>query len=246
MVKFDPVNHKYTNEKGTVYTSATTLVSKFKQPFNALEVATAYAKKHGETAPYWMAQWALAGKKATDKGTKFHKLKEDRLRTAEALIIEDRAFQVQPEDMVDVVKYDYTALPDGVYLELLLWDDEHSIAGIADRIIIDGVWFDIEDYKTSKKIDQTSYYNHKTKTHKMMQFPLQSLMDCNFNHYTIQMSIYAYMLEKLTGKTCRNLTLLHHPPDPENDDLALDMATPYDVPYRKAEVEAILEYLQLH
>lgn len=41
-----------------------------------------------------------------------------------------------------------------------------------------------------------SGFDTSTKRNAMMQYPLNNLMDCNYIHYTLQLSTYAWMLQK--------------------------------------------------
>lgn len=102
-------------------------------------------------------------------------------------------------------------LPDGFYPELIMWNDEYKIAGTSDRIFIEtlgiGRAVDVDDYKTNNVIDKKSFYE-KGKGHKMMQYPLNHIMDCKHNHYHLQVSVYAYMLEQM-GFEVRNVGYHH-------------------------------------
>jgi ATP-dependent exoDNAse (exonuclease V) beta subunit len=238
-VSFDEASHTYTNYKGSKYTSATTLIGKFKQPFDKKAVATAYAKKNGKTPQYWIDKWEEISKKACEKGTNFHKGKESHLLSLDGIVKEDRVIQVVDINKFTEPNIDYSTLPDGVYPELILWNHYWGVAGISDIIIIDGDYFDVDDYKTNKKIDKESYC-HPKYGHKMMKPPINHLMDCNYTHYALQLSLYAYMLEKLTGKKARNLSFHHHPPHIDNPDMVSVEGIKYTVPYLKSEVIAML------
>lgn len=107
----------------------------------------------------------------------------------------------------------YEDLPDGFYPELLLWNDDYKIAGTSDKIFIEsnrGIgtrMVDVDDYKTSAVIDKKSFYV-RGKGHRMMQYPLDNLMDCKHTHYHLQVSVYAYMLEEM-GFEVRNVGYHH-------------------------------------
>lgn len=96
----------------------------------------------------------------------------------------------------------YEDLPDGFYPELLIWNDKYKVGGTADRIFFEsnrGIGtrlVDVDDYKTNTVIDKKSFYQ-RGKGYKMMQAPLNHLMDCKHTHYHLQVSLYAYMLEEM-------------------------------------------------
>lgn len=54
----------------------------------------------------------------------------------------------------------------------------------------------IVTHNTNKELKMKSGYDPATKKYAMMKFPLNNLMDCNFMHYTLQLSTYAWMIEK--------------------------------------------------
>ena len=116
-------------------------------------------------------------------------------------------------------------LEDGFYPELLLWNDEYEIAGQSDKVFITTIkgvrYVDIDDYKTNNKIKTEGFMGKK------MLPPLSHLNDCNYIHYSLAISLYAWMLEEF-GFTVRNLGFSHY-------NLL------YNVDYLKPEVEKILE-----
>lgn len=92
-------------------------------------------------------------------------------------------------------------LEDGVYPEYLISrvskDGILRIAGQIDLLVKKGHHYTIGDYKTCKKIEQKGYFNSKTKGTSKMKYPLNNLDDSNYWHYNMQLSIYAWMIQKL-------------------------------------------------
>jgi len=218
MIKFDPKEHKYTNKKETEYTSVTTVIKRYKQPFDAVKISERYAIKHPEkTAEEWRAEWKKIGDEAGEHGTKVHAelentVKNDpRCRTATH---EDGEF-IRSLDMI-------TDLEDGLYPELLVWSDKYKIAGLVDLAEIKNGVVDLIDYKTYKKVDLKSFYNPRTKQWTCMLEPLHGLHDCNYNHAGLQMSLYALLLEEL-GYKIGKLSIIHIDRNGNK--------TPYSVPY---------------
>jgi ATP-dependent exoDNAse (exonuclease V) beta subunit len=127
----------------------------------------------------------------------------------------------------------------GVYPELLLSrvseDRVLRIAGQADLVIIDGTDVYILDYKTNKEIKKASYFDRKTKKSQMMKYPLNNLQDTNFWHYSLQLSTYAWMIEKqFPGVTIKELILVHYDHD--------GGCTTYECEYLKNDVERMLTF----
>lgn len=95
----------------------------------------------------------------------------------------------------------------------------------------------IVTHNTNKKLDLKGFYDSKTKKTTKMKFPLNSLDECNYNHYNLQLSTYAYMLtQKYPEFVIEDLVLVHFDHD--------DNMTVYHLPYLKTEVEKMLAFYE--
>lgn len=127
----------------------------------------------------------------------------------------------------------------GIYPELLLSrisdDGNLRLAGQADLVIIDGFDVYVLDYKTGKKIDMKAYFDRKTKRSQMLKYPLNNIQDTNFWHYSLQLSTYAWMIQKIDPRfNIKGLILLHYDHDGGN--------TNYECEYLKTDVERMLAF----
>ena len=130
-------------------------------------------------------------------------------------------------------------LENGVYPEYLISRESKDgilrIAGQIDLLVKNGNDIYIIDYKTNKKIDLKGGFNTQTKSTAKMQYPLNNLDDCNYSHYTMQLSTYAWMVQKLNPDfVIKDLILVHF--DHQNNQ------TIYHLDYLKAEVERMLKH----
>lgn len=123
-----------------------------------------------------------------------------------------------------------------VYPEFLIsyeFDDYLKVAGQIDLCIKDGNDIILADWKTNRAINQESYFDRTTKKRQMMKFPLDNIQDCNFYHYTLQLSLYAYLLQKINPKfKIKKLLLVHF--DHEGNE------TEYTCDYLKEDVARML------
>ena len=269
MIKFKEKDHSYTKDD-KVYTSVTTLVHKFTNPFDeeywslykAIEAELpsfkfqSLKRKYGfrniglhllddsvsksdilETQLEIKTKWKKENRESTILGTKYHLEKEresyelgKEFNMADLSyypVFEKERIEGENTQLLDDLYY----LEDGYYPELLLWNNEHMIAGQADKVFIstleDMRFIDIGDYKTNKEIKTENTYDN-------MISPLDHLMDCNLNHYYLQLSTYAYLLEQF-GYNVRNISFDHN-------KLGLGEEVRYEVPYLKKEVELMLKY----
>lgn len=127
----------------------------------------------------------------------------------------------------------------GVYPEILLSriseDKKLRVAGQADLVIVDKDEVYILDYKTSKSIDKKSFYDRRLKKSTMMKYPLNNLMDTNFWHYSLQLSLYAWMIQKADPRfVIKKLVLIHYDHKGNCDQ--------YECEYLKNDVERMLAY----
>lgn len=128
-------------------------------------------------------------------------------------------------------------LDEGVYPEYLIHVDDGDLhlAGQIDLLIKNGNDVYIIDYKTNSKIETKGFYNAKTKSSKKMKYPLQDMDECNFSHYTLQLSMYAWMIQfNNPDVNIKWLKLIHFDHDGK--------VTEYEVEYKKATVERLIRY----
>lgn len=119
----------------------------------------------------------------------------------------------------------YRESPDGIL----------KIAGQIDLLIKDGNDIYIGDYKTNKEIKLKSGFDFSTKQSAKMKYPLNNLDDSNYWHYTLQLSTYAWMLQKINPEyNIKGLILIHF--DHEGN------ITTYQLDYLKEDVERMLAY----
>ena len=174
-----------------------------------------------------LREWKTKNLNSQEKGTALHKQKE----------IESYKKGVEVlggTNIKGVVRQQYSqdiySLEDGFYPELLLYNNYLKIAGITDKTwltTINGIrYIDIDDYKTNGKITTNNKFQ------KMLS-PINHLDDCNYIHYNLQVSMYAFLLEEC-GFKVRNLRFTHVQ-DNEDDII-------YKVKYLRNELVQMLNF----
>lgn len=182
-------------------------------------------------------EWDTENRRSCERGTKIHAELENSFYK-KAKNIDISKFQIGGifECIKDKTELD---LENGVYPEYLISfdssDNKFHVAGQIDLLVKKGNKIIIGDFKTNKKIEQKSFFNTKTKTSVKMKYPLGNLDDVNYWHYTLQLSTYAWMIQKKN-------------PEFEIEDLVLvhfdhsDNMTVYHVPYLRDEVTKMLAF----
>ena len=193
-----------------------------REPFNEQLQAARYAERHGETAQYWIQQWRQNSFRATTLGTKTHAYGES-LGYLRAGLPERICPSIQTQYMPEygflapihpqeeaVLKFMHE-MPSRMHLvlnEARVYSGKNPcqernlterIAGTFDMLYYqDGTdgqpqGFVILDYKTNANL--ASEYNRKYG--KMLREPFNAMTEEDLSLYTIQLSLYALMLEDI-------------------------------------------------
>lgn len=181
--------------------------------------------------------WAEENKKSCERGTAIHAEFENAMYAAGANA-SLKKFGIGGKFICDKGR-NTLDLENGVYPEYLISrtsaDGKLRLAGQIDLLVKRGNEIIIVDYKTNKKLDQKSFFDSKTKSTVKMKYPLNTLDDCNFMHYTMQLSTYAWMIEQLNPDyRVVDLIILHRDHS--------DKETIYHLDYKKDEVIKMLKY----
>lgn len=177
-------------------------------------------------------EWKATSLVATDKGTKFHLIKEDEVYKGGGGEYDGIFHKVVNEshDLFNLAESVPVIIP-----ELRMFNRKYKIAGSADMIkIFPDKTFDVDDWKTNKEIKMTNDYQK-------MKGPLSHLDDCNHIHYCLQISLYAYMLECF-GYKPNNLRFTHVVLD-EDGETILEQVE-YHTTYMKKEIMDMLAYYE--
>lgn len=217
-------------EKGGIWKS-------HKIPNSFLEVYNISEDELNKVQQDILDEWAKINKESCERGTKIHAQLENSFYKAGSNVSLKKfgiggKFQCKKD-------YSDLDLEYGVYPEYLIYYDNPKldlhIAGQIDLIVKSGNDIIIIDHKSNKKIDLKGFYNSSTRSSDKMLYPLTNLDECNFNHYQLQLSTYAWMLQKLNPDFVIKRLILNHYDHEGNNTL-------YDCSYLKDEVEKMLKH----
>ena len=188
-IKLEESTHKYILEghEEIEFTSVTTCISEFFEKFDknavAYKLVTTIPKYKGRTAEDLISEWDATA----NYGTAVHKEIEDYIKLKKTPEI-DRAIAG-----VDWLNKYLQKSDHELFTEVIVYSEELKIAGTVDLLVFDKISnkYKILDWKTSKAIKTDSY---KMKTGNRPE--TADLLDCKFNHYALQLSLYRYLLEK--------------------------------------------------
>jgi len=266
ILTFIPQQHKYNSVEpdGINWLSVTSFISNFKQPFEADLIAEKSSKSkkskwYGMTPEAIKDAWKSEANRATTLGTWYHNCREKDICEVETMERHGVVIPVVKPIEKEGIKYSPNQkLSSGVYPEHMVYLKSSGLCGQSDLVEVVNGEVHITDYKTNKEIKAEGYTNWEGVTQKMLP-PLSHLDDCNLNHYTLQLSIYMFMILKHNPKLKFGSLTIHHiifeevdknkfgnpitALDSNGDPIVKDIVQ-YDLPYLKQEVISLIHWLE--
>lgn len=214
-LKFNEEKHEY-KVKGKKLTSVTTFIEKFFNEFDveaiSKKVAIKRLKEEGitkdtsgldfkdyldEAVKSVLAEW----QESRDVGTEVHQQIEDWYNSRKEPTHIKAKMGVNWSILSELNGYDE-------YPEAKIYSEELGLAGTIDLLQIDDgdqytkprVW--IVDWKTNKKLSNNNPWQ-------ATKGVVSHLHDCHIVKYSLQMSLYAYILERDYGMIVEGLSLVH-------------------------------------
>jgi hypothetical protein len=234
-IYLEPIEHKYHHKKtGEIYKSVTTVLTMLEPPFNAEEVALAIQNQNPDrkkeqyqnlSQEEILAEWKRINDEANEYGTEVHEILE-RYLLADKFYIPKNDYE---RNIITKFQEIDPMTTGTIYPETVLFSEKHKLAGTSDIIEDCGDYFNVWDFKTNKKLRYISEYNH------WLNKPVSHLSDCQYNIYSLQLSIYAYLYQMETKKKVGRLGLFYLNPE-------LDKFELIPVSYLGLEAKAILDY----
>lgn len=261
MIKFTEHQHLYEDiaPGGNQWLSVTTAVGKLKEKFDpkpAAEKAARNSKSKWYKLPLEeiLKAWEDENLRSRELGSWYHRLRENQLYTQE------NELTIVVPDIRDGVKYagEQKLQDNTIYPEHLVYLPSAGICGQADYVEVRKNILTIRDYKTSKEIKRNGFKNWEGVTSKLLP-PLQHLENCEFNHYAIQLSIYAYMISRWNPLVNIGKLIIEHVRFEEeglnkygypiykkdaNGEFIVREVEIIEVPYLRSEVITLFNYLK--
>lgn len=181
-------------------------------------------------------EWDRKNKEACEWGTEYHLQRENYFYTKDKFKIGNFIGDNETEFVCEKHNFDLNR-ENAILPEYLIHysskDGMVNLSGQIDLLIKRGndIW--IIDWKTNGKgIESKSFYDKKLRKTKKMKYPVNNLDDHTLNHYTLQLSLYAYMLQQINPNfNIKMLKLYHKAKDSEETEI--------EVPYLKDECKRI-------
>ena len=197
--------HYYLCNGKRVGISTTGLFGQYEQKFDSDTMSQKVANKRNISQQEVLEEWRIENLHSTIKGSMIHEFAQSLWEGKEYKFDYSK---VPKEINLDRLKNDinklvpqainfyndYKDMYELIGCEIYLGDEDYDECGATDQMMLNKYTNEIAliDYKTNKKIEYESY------NHKKMLIPLHKFEDCNYIHYSLQLSDYKFKFEKNT------------------------------------------------
>jgi len=219
-IKFHDKTHTYFVDGKVVPISVTKLIEHHKPSFNSDYFAGKKAKELGCSKEDILHIWKGSNFYSTQLGSYFHSYVENYFQNKikpfpfdypqiSKLLDEGQKTDLVKNCKDNVAKFDRFIAEHGHLLpirsELVVGDlDTGLICGMMDLLVYDEKieGYAIYDYKTNKRFSYSSRFNKK------FCKPLSDIECCEFNDYSIQLSLYKIFIERYTSLKIKEMNIL--------------------------------------
>jgi hypothetical protein len=207
-IQFFEKEHKYVIDGDENYISVTTLIKSFFPKFDADGVIHNWMKNpqkwltnkyYGKTKEEIKQEWKEKGEQSASLGTLLH------------LSIENYYNQI-PQTIESIIEKEYymfesfhTQISQSLIpyrTEWYVYDTDYNIAGSIDMVYKDNEnKYHIYDWKRTVELKKKNPFQQGF-------YPFQDMEDTNYNHYSLQLNLYKYILEKNYNISIQSMNLV--------------------------------------
>jgi hypothetical protein len=202
-IKYYDKPHEYYID-GVSMLSATRLIGRFKQDFDSEYWSERKAKERNITKEEILQEWKYKADYACEKGTLFHDYAENYLNNKIFPYPKDKVLKILGNNDVEKDFDKLVTLFNKFYQdsygklipiksELIVGDEELGICGMVDQLYWNNKSNELQiwDWKTNKEIKRNNRWQK-------FKAPISHLDVCEFNTYSLQLSLYRFIIEKNT------------------------------------------------
>lgn len=185
-ISFDEESHRYL-VNGNNFISVTELLKKYEPIFDDVKIAEQTAKRRKVNKDVLLNEWRKKSEDSRNKGTHLHRFIQNYLSGSvdiyEPYIKLKQTFAEFYNSWLKDKKV--------IYSEKIIYHPELKIAGTIDCLVYcpkDNIFYYI-DWKTNDKINFENKYQN-------LHPPLNKFSASNYNLYSLQISLYRYIIEE--------------------------------------------------
>ena len=203
LISLEEDTHTYFLQNSNInFKSVTEFIHTFFKEFDENKIANKLTSSHprytGMTAKELIEKW----NSNRDRGTKVHKEIEDYI-----LKKYNNTYDMKSKQAIDFINKKCIKDSNVLLPELIIYSEKLKLAGTIDLVIYNKLTNQISliDWKTNKKINKKAFRESDTG----LRWPTKCLPDCNFTHYTLQLSLYKYILQNNYNIKVNGIFLMH-------------------------------------
>ena len=191
-IEFHPGPHEY-RFNGESLPSVTRLIHRWFPEFDAEVVAKKKAEREGGSYEALVREWARKRDEAATFGSKIHAMAEKMILENSHAAADDLAHTEREQSFLSAVKEALKRIQlgyDFVETEKILFSPALKVAGTVDLLLRSRSTgeYVIADWKTNREIKYSAFRQEKGFG------PCEGIENCNFNHYSLQVSAYGELL----------------------------------------------------
>lgn len=182
-VSFDPEKHRYITDDGKELLPVTRFLSFFTNDFDPdNSILNRCSAREGIPPEVLKKRWEEKGRKSREIGHKFHENIEHYINTG----------KIRKNKFTNLVReFSKIKFQGKLYSELIVHDSNIGLSGTIDIAeLIDDKILQIKDFKVVEKPITDYSFGQKMKP------PLEYLWDSKLSRYSLQISIYLYLLSE--------------------------------------------------
>lgn len=211
--EFDPVAHRYTYE-GEPFISVTRFIQQFHKPFEQDYWSKKKAEQAGVPQDWILAEWKKLNDYANEVGTDTHQWIEDYFNQIWKPL-PNNADVIHRINKFNKIYAKQLFKLEPLKFEVRVFSPKWKIAGMIDSLFVYRGKIYILDWKTNKDFTDD---NHQKGTYEKLLAPFQDYYKNHLNEYSIQLSMYALILEEW-GFQVGGAYIVHIGPGDEDAEL---------------------------
>ncbi len=223
-ITFIQDGHKYIHdESGKELQSSTQFISEFFEKFDTERWSNHIALRDGLTVKQVLDMWEKKSIASREFGKLVHSYAESLIRKTKSPIPStktERTYFNAVNDFMRDEEHDF------IEAEKVIGSPIYCIGGQIDALSKTDKGIFLIDWKTNRSIDMTGFRDRRCSE------PISHLQDCNFSKYSLQLSLYRYIMEIEYGQKIAGQILVHLTPDGRYEK--------YEIDYLKDEIVSML------
>jgi len=203
LITLEEKTHTYKLKNSDIkFQSVTEFIHGFFKPFEEEKVAKKLTSSHPKYLNKTPEELIEAWNALRDRGTLVHKQIEDFILSRKNENADSKTIQAINFLEAKCIKESNILIP-----ELIIYSEKLKLAGTIDLLIYNKLTNSISiiDWKTNKKINKIAFRDSENG----LKWPTSKLPDCNFTHYTLQLSLYKYILKNIYQIDVNGIFLIH-------------------------------------